>query len=77
MHTVLSVLRISLLLLSHSFNGEQLERVGEYKYLGMIFDENLNWYKHINKMCAKMLQQLGHLQIIKFLYTKCNLKNAS
>ncbi len=29
-------------------NDEHLERVDEYKYLGMIFDKNLNWHNHID-----------------------------
>ncbi len=30
------------------------DRVDEYKCLGMIFDKNLNWHNHIDKMCAKI-----------------------
>ncbi len=52
--------------ISITVNSEQLERVDEYKYLGMIFDKNLNWHNYIDKMCAKMSQRLGLLQRIKF-----------
>ncbi len=47
-------------------NGEQLERVAEYKYLGIIFNKNLNWHKHIDKMFAKISQRLGLLERIRF-----------
>ncbi len=47
-------------------NGEQLVRVDEYKYLGIIFNKNLNWHNHIDKMCAKFSQRLGLLQRTKF-----------
>ncbi len=55
-------------------NGEQLERVDEYKYLGMIFEKNLNWQNHIDKMCAKISQQLGLLQRIKFCIPNLTLR---
>ncbi len=42
--------------ISLSINGELLEKVDEYKYLGMLFDKNLNWYFHIDKMCSKISQ---------------------
>ena len=45
---------------------EPLEQVSEYKYLGMWFDENLNWNHHIDKMCAKLSKRLGMLRRIKF-----------
>ncbi len=53
--------------ISITVNGEQLERVDEYKWLGMIFDKkNLNWHNHIKKMCTKISQRLGLLQRIRF-----------
>ncbi len=40
----------------------------------MIFDKNLNWDNHINKMCAKISQRLGLLQRIKFCIPNLTLK---
>ncbi len=42
--------------ISITVNGEHLERVDEYKYLGMMFDKNFNWHNHIDKMCANISQ---------------------
>ncbi len=62
--------------ISITVNGEQLERVDGYKYLGMIFDKNLNWHNHIDKMCATISRRLGTLTKNQVLYTKCNFTNA-
>ncbi len=48
--------------ISLSINGELLEKVDEYKYLGMIFDKNLNLSLHIDKMCSKISQRAGLLE---------------
>ena len=38
--------------------GEQVERVQEYKYLGVIFDENLDWCKNSESLQKKVNQRL-------------------
>ena len=58
-------------------NGTQLERCSSYKYLGLHFDDNLNWKSHINyvvkkvaKMC-RILSKLRHsvdINILKTVY---------
>ena len=67
--------------LSHNFklkiNGTHLERCSSYKYLGLHFDENLNWKIHVNyvskkvsKMC-RILSKLHHcvdMNILKTVY---------
>ncbi len=55
-------------------NDEQLERIDEYKYLRMIFDKNLNWHNHIDKMCAKISQWLELLQRITFCILNVTLR---
>ena len=33
--------------------GEAVERVGTYKYLGVVFDSKLNWKENINSVLKK------------------------
>ena len=54
--------------------GETLEKVDEYKYLGMFFDKNLNWHYHIDKLCSKVSQRTGLLRRIKYCLPNETLK---
>ena len=48
--------------------GETVERVSTYKYLGVIFDENLDWVKNSETLQCKANQRLflcGSLQVLK------------
>lgn len=47
---------------SYAFNGCALERVSEYKYLGLYFTNNMSWSHHINYICNKALKKLGYLR---------------
>lgn len=47
---------------NYSFNDLMLQRVSDYKYLGVIFTTNLSWSKHINSVCTKSLKKLGYLR---------------
>ena len=40
-------------------NGSLLERCSSYKYLGLNFDENLNWKTHVNNVCRKIAKMCG------------------
>ncbi len=60
--------------LNITVNGEQLERVDEYKYLGTIFDKHLNRHNHIDKMCAKISQRPGLLKRIMFCLPNVTLR---
>ena len=42
-----------------TINGTPLEKVKEYKYLGVIIDENLKFDKHITKIKSKLSQLCG------------------
>ena len=42
-------------------NGAELEQCSSYKYLGVIFDKNLNWKPHINELCIKLARACGCL----------------
>ena len=48
-----------------SFNihihGKQLERVHEFTYLGVVFDERLSWGSHVKKMISKAGKRVGML----------------
>ena len=46
---------------SVKINGEALEQCSSYKYLGVIFDRNLNWKEHINYVCQKVSKACGAL----------------
>ena len=51
-----------------TINGVPLERVAEYKYLGVIIDENLKFKSHINKIKTKLSQLCGiTFKLTKFL----------
>ena len=40
-------------------NGVPLQRCSSYKYLGLHFDENLNWKIHIDYVCKKLSKTCG------------------
>ena len=39
-------------------SGETVERVNEYKYLGVVFDDQLNWYSQSKSVLTKMNQRM-------------------
>ncbi len=47
------------------FNGQELERVNQYKYLGVFLDTCLDWNHHIGMTAAKISQQLGVLRRVR------------
>ena len=48
-----------------SFNicidGKQIERVYQFTYLGIIFDEHLSWGSHVKKVISKAGKRVGML----------------
>ena len=44
---------------SIQINGNPLEKCDEYKYLGIYFDKDLNWNRHIEHICQKISQVCG------------------
>ena len=42
-------------------HGQPLERVFEYKYLGVVLSSNLSWTPHIDKIVAKTRKIIGML----------------
>ena len=47
----------------------QLERVTEYKYLGVVLDDTLTWKSHVNYITSKAGKRLGLLRRIKEVLT--------
>ncbi len=54
--------------LSVSLNGEQLEHVNEFKYLGVYVDCNLSMNAHVDKLVDKVLKRLGLLYKTRWLF---------
>ena len=46
-------------------NNSALERVSEFKFLGVIIDESLLWNQHIKKVCSKLSSTCGVLARLK------------
>ena len=44
-------------------DGTAIERVDQFKYMGIIFDENLNWSEHINLVYKKASSKLFLFEI--------------
>ncbi len=52
---------------SVTVNGQELERVNQYKYLGVFLDTCLDWNHHIGVTAGKISQQLGVLRVRRHL----------
>ena len=62
-------------------SGQKIEKVTEYKYLGIIFDDKLSWHNQANKVQKKINQRLYFLRklhsfqvdptILKLFYKSC------
>jgi hypothetical protein len=50
---------------SLSINGNEINKVSEAKFLGVIIDENLNWNSHIKKLSKKLASCSGVLSRIR------------
>ena len=56
-------------------NGNKLEKCDNYKYLGVIFDNNLSWQPHIEYICGKISKACGALSKIRHCVDIETLKN--
>ena len=43
---------------AYTLNSQPLKSVDHYKYLGVVFDKNLLWNKHIEQKCATVNKTL-------------------
>ena len=51
-------------------NGEVVEAVSVYKYLGLLIDDKLRWEAHITNLCKKLSSVSGVLSKLKHLLPK-------
>ena len=51
-------------------NGKEIERVENYKYLGLILDEGLTWRPHISMLCSKLASVSGAICALKSFLPK-------
>ena len=47
--------------------GEDIERVTKFNYLGVILDEQLNWKEHTDSICNKSQHAIGTFSTHKIL----------
>ena len=51
-----------------SIDGKPIEHVKYFKFLGIIFDENLTWECHIDMVTNKLSKVIGILNRLKHVY---------
>ena len=51
--------------LSIKINNTELEQCNSYKYLGVIFDKDLNWKNHVDYVCSKISRSIGGLASLR------------
>ena len=49
-------------------NSEQVEKVSEYKYLGIIIDDKLTGSSNTKKVYSKCIQRIHHLRILRNIH---------
>ena len=60
--------------ISVSFNNNSIERVNLYKYLGVIFDPQLNWRDHIESLSLKVAKRIGVIRRVNYYIPPHTLK---
>ena len=48
-----------------TINGEQVDIVRTYKYLGFTVDDKLNWHEHVQNLCKKLNQRMYFLRKLR------------
>ena len=51
--------------ISININKSELEQCEFYKYLGVMFDKNLNWKNHIDHICGTITRSIGGLAVLR------------
>ena len=51
--------------LNLAMDGEHIEQVHEFKYLGVIIDQHLIWKVHIDMISSKISRTIGYINRIK------------
>ena len=60
--------------ISLNYNNYIIERVDHFKYLGVIFDNQMTWLDHINHVSANISKRCGVLNRVKYNLPNCTLK---
>ena len=60
--------------ISITYNNDLIERVDNFKYLGVIFDSQMTWLSHINHVTSKVSKRCGVLNRLKYYLPNCTLK---
>ena len=48
-----------------TINGEAVEQVVSYKYLGVLFDSDFKWGHHVESLCVRISQRLHFLRRLR------------
>ena len=62
-----------------SYEGNVIEKVDEFKYLGVTFDSKLTWSTHVNNVCKNVSKRIGVIRRVKYFLpnkTTMRLSNA-
>ena len=59
---------------SISINNQVITSVSEYKYLGLIIDQKLNWSSHVTKVAKKIAPYVGIFKRLKYFVNINTLK---
>ena len=54
--------------LSITMDEKQIENVKSFKFLGIMFDENLSWKSHVHMITNKLAKVVGILCRFKYIY---------
>ena len=49
-------------------NGNKIERVTEFNFLGLVLQSNLSWNKHVNHISLKVSKAIGNIHRLKSVY---------
>lgn len=49
------------------YDGNVIDRVDHFKYLGIIFDSTMTWSNHIDYLCSNVSKRCGIIRRVKYL----------
>ena len=52
--------------ISLSYDGETIERVDNFKYLGIVFDSHMTWSHHIDLIASNVSKRYGVIRHVKY-----------
>ena len=60
--------------ISFSYDGETIERVDNFKYLGIVFDSHMTWSHHIDLIASNVSKHCGVIRRVKYYHPNYILK---